>query len=58
MQDVLEVKCPALTVFQPLLCGLIAADIEVPGVLGHVAKVLLFVYIDFPFNEGKVGNTT
>ena len=33
----------AFAVFEPLLGGLVAADVEVPGEFGHVAKVLGFV---------------
>lgn len=31
------------TIFEPLLSRLVAADVEVPGEFGHVAKILSFV---------------
>ena len=33
----------SFAVFEPFLGGLVAADVEVPGEFGHVAKVLGFV---------------
>ena len=37
----------SFTIFEPLLSRLVAADVEVPGEFGHVAKILSFVDPDF-----------
>jgi len=41
-------------VFEPLLSGLVAANIEVPGEFGHIAEVLGFVDPDFTIVVGDL----
>jgi UDP-N-acetylglucosamine enolpyruvyl transferase len=45
--DVIEVQRPTFAVFEPFLCRLVAADVEVPGDCGGVVEVLLGVDPDF-----------
>ena len=46
MPDVVVAERPALPVLQPFLGGLVAADVEVPGDLGNIRKILRVVDID------------
>ena len=40
-------KMATFTVLEPLLGGLVAADVEVPGEIRHVAEILGFINPDF-----------
>ena len=40
MLNVIKGKRAAFAVFEPLLCGLVAADIEVPCLAGDIGEVL------------------
>ena len=50
------VKGAAFAVFQPFLCGLVAADVKVPGNFGHIFKVLRLVDIYFADAVFSVGD--
>ena len=43
MFDFIKIQRPTFAVFEPFLCGLVAADVEVPGDCGDVVEVLLGV---------------
>jgi hypothetical protein len=45
--DVIKIQRPTFAVFEPFLCRLVAADVEVPGDCGGVVEVLLGVDPDF-----------
>ena len=49
-------KMATFTIFEPLLGGLVAADVEVPGEFGHVAEVLGFVDPDFAVSVDNLFN--
>ena len=49
------VKGAAFAIFQPFLCGPVAADVKVPGNFRHIFKVLRLVDIDFAGAIFKVG---
>ena len=46
MRDVVERERAAASILQPLLCGLIPADLEVPRQLRHVFEIMIFVDVD------------
>jgi hypothetical protein len=46
MNEIVKAEFASFAVFEPLLTNLIAADVEVPKVIGDVVKILLVVNPD------------